>query len=222
MRRPRHGFTLIELLVAMVVSALVLTIAFRSISIAADATARLREEQRVAMKGSVARAQLEAWLRNASVFDGAEAFVGTHASQRDGPPRDELTFAVTDGGVLWPGPRRVRLWIGLDATATQGIGVAVTLPPTALLAELVALDGQATVHAETLTVAPGAVGMRLRYRGRFGRREGWAGEWASTRQLPRAVELRLVSASGTAEALAPILAVPFLVPLGWDDARGEP
>jgi prepilin-type N-terminal cleavage/methylation domain-containing protein len=213
MRRPRHGFTLVELLVAMVVSALVLTIAFRSISIAADATARLREEQRVAMKGSVARAQLEAWLRNANLFDGAEAYVGTHASRQDGPPRDELAFAVADGGVLWPGPRRVRLWIGADPDGAS--------TPSALLAEIVALDGQATIHAETLTVATGAAGMRLRFRGRFGRREGWAGEWASTRQLPRAVELRLVSASGTAETLAPILTVPFLVPLGWDDGRGD-
>jgi prepilin-type N-terminal cleavage/methylation domain-containing protein len=207
MRAPRPGFTLVELLVAMVVSALVLTIAFRSISIAADSTARLREEQRVAMRGSVARAQLDAWLRGATLLDGTEAFVGTHASQPDGPPRDELTFAVADGGVLWPGPRRIRLWIGGG--------------PAALLAELVALDGQSTVHAETLAVAPGAFGMRLRYRGRFGRHEAWAGEWASTRMLPRAVELRLFSASGTAESLAPILAVPFLVPLGWDDARGD-
>lgn len=213
MSRTRRGFTLIELLVALVVSALVLTLAFRSVTVAADATSRVREDQRGVLRGGAARVQLDRWLRAATLLDGAEPFVGRAGAQRDGPPLDEVSFAVADAGALRPGPRRVHLWIGRDSTGMR----------SGLLAEIVALDGQEPFLAETLVVAPGATGMRLRYRGRFGGRVGWSGEWNSSMQLPAAIELRLPSASGAArEGAAPILTVPLVVPLEQVEAAGRP
>jgi prepilin-type N-terminal cleavage/methylation domain-containing protein len=202
MRRARSGFTLVELLVALVVSALVLTVAFRSVGVAADATSRVREDQRGVLRGGAVRAQLDRWLRAATLLDGAEPFVGLAGAHSDGPPRDELTFAVADAGELRPGPRRIHLWIGTDSTGKRA----------GLLAELIALNGQEAA-AETLIVAPAAAGMRLRYRGQFAGRDGWAGDWTSSTRLPAAIELHLLPAIGAAERLPPILAVPLTVPL---------
>jgi prepilin-type N-terminal cleavage/methylation domain-containing protein len=205
MTRSRRGFTLVELLVALVVSALVVTIAYRAVTVAADATARVREDQRGALRAGTARAQLDGWLRAATLLDGTEPFIGGAGARRDGPALDEVTFAVADAGVLRPGPRRVHLWIGRDSTGAR----------SGLLAELVALDGRASTSAETLVVAPAAAGMRLRYRGRFGARDSWTGDWVSPMRLPMAVELRLLPATGPVrEKLAPILAVPLTVPVG--------
>jgi prepilin-type N-terminal cleavage/methylation domain-containing protein len=215
MRRPRarRGFTLVELLVALVVSALVVSVAFRAVSVAADATARMRDDRHGALRAGAARGQLDLWLRAATFLDGAEPFIGQRGAQRDGPPLDEVTFAVADAGVLRPGPRRIRLWIGTDSMGLRG----------GLLAELTALDAHDAIAAETLVVAPSAAGMRLRYRGQFGRHEGWAGEWASSTLLPTAVELRLMAAEGTGRMpLPPILGVPLTVPLGQADDPVRP
>jgi hypothetical protein len=165
----------------------------------------VREDQRGVLRGGAVRGQLDRWLRAATLLGGAEPFVGQAGARRDGPPLDEVTFAVADAGELRPGPRRIRLWIGRDSAGM----------PAGLLAEITALNGQEGVVAETLSVAPAAAGLRLRYRGRFGGREGWAGDWASSLQLPSAVELRLLPASGaTRERLAPILTLPLTLPLG--------
>jgi prepilin-type N-terminal cleavage/methylation domain-containing protein len=205
MTRRRSGFTLVELLVALVVSALVLTLAFRSVGVAADATARVREDQRGVLRGGAARAQLDRWLRAATLLDGAEPFVSQAGARRDGPPLDEVTFAVADAGELRPGPRRIHIWIGRDSSGLR----------SGLLAALTALDGQEAVIAETLVVAPAAAGLRLRYRGRFAGRDGWAGDWASSTRLPVAVELSLLPANGAPrDRLAPILSIPLIVPLG--------
>jgi prepilin-type N-terminal cleavage/methylation domain-containing protein len=213
MPTSRRGFTLVELLVALVVSGLVVSLAFRSVTVAADATARVREDQRGALRGGAARVQLDLWLRGATLLDGREPFIGSGGARRDGPPLDELTFAVADGGVLRPGPRRVHLWIGRDSTGLR----------SGLLAELVALDGRSASAAETLVVAPKVAGMRIRYRGTFGKREGWAGEWASSTLLPAAVELRLVPASGDVRAaLSPILTVPLTVALSQHEGGERP
>src|SRR4051812_9689489 len=98
MRRTRQGFTLVELLVALVVSALVLTVAFLAVGVAADATSRVRRDQRGVLRGGAVRAQLDRWLRAATLLDGAEPFIGQAGPRRDGPPLDEVTFAVADAG----------------------------------------------------------------------------------------------------------------------------
>jgi prepilin-type N-terminal cleavage/methylation domain-containing protein len=213
MMRSRRGFTLVELLVALVVSALVVSVAFRAVTVAADATARLRVDQRGVLRSGAARAQLDLWLRAATLLDGAEPFVGRDGTQRDGPPVDEVTFAVGDGGALRPGPQRIHLWIGQDSAGMR----------SGLLAELTALDGRSSVVAETLLVAPGAAGVRIRYLGRFAGRVGWAGEWASSARLPAAVQLRLVPPGATTrQALAPILTVALTVPLSQMDDGTQP
>lgn len=200
-----------ELLVALAVSGLVVTAAFRAVSVAEDALVRAREERGVALRGSMARAQLDAWLRGATLLEGGEPFVGTPRPPRDGPPGDELTFAVADGGVLRPGPHRVHLWIGRSPAASA-----------ALLAELTPLDAAADRGVDTLLVAPDVLGLRLRYRGRVGRFTGWSAEWASSTRLPDAVELQLVPAEGSVgRSLAPILVAPLVVPLGWGETSPE-
>lgn len=213
MMRSRRGFTLVELLVALVVSALVVSVAFRAVTVAADATARVRDDQRGVLRSGAARAQLDLWLRAATVLDGAEPFVGRDGTQRDGPPLDELTFAVADAGTLRPGPRRIHLWIGRDSTGIR----------SGLLAELTALDGRDVIVAETLLVAPSAAGVRIRYLGHFAGRDGWTGEWASARRLPGAVQLRLLAPTAvTRERLAPILTVPLTVALSQVDNGAQP
>jgi prepilin-type N-terminal cleavage/methylation domain-containing protein len=213
MASRRSGFTLVELLVALVVSALVVSVAFRAVTVAADATSRVREDQRGVLRGGTARAQLDLWLRAATTLDGAEPFMGRDGTQRDGPPLDELTFAVADAGELRPGPRRIHLWIGRDSTGARA----------GLLAELTSLDGRDPIAAETLLVAPAAAGLRLRYRGRFGGNDGWAGDWVSVAQLPQAVQVRLMSATGaTGTALSPILTLPLTVPLGQTQDAARP
>jgi prepilin-type N-terminal cleavage/methylation domain-containing protein len=208
MSPTRKGFTLVELLVALVVSGLVLSLAFRAVGIAADATARVRVDQRGVLRAGAARAQLDSWLHGATLLDGSEQFLGIAGPRRDGPPLDELTFAVADAGELRPGPHRIHLWIGRDSTGLR----------SDLLAELVALDESARSAPETLLVAPGAAGMRVRYRGRFAGRESWAGDWGSSTQLPFGVELLLLPPGGTAHgALAPILALPLTVALRRDE-----
>lgn len=208
MPRPRHGFTLVELLVALVVGSLVLSAAYRAVGIAVDATARMRAEQRAASRGGAARAQLEAWIRSATSLDGAEPFLGTRHAPADGPPRDELSFAVADGGTLWPGPHRIRLFVGPEP-ASGG---------SALVAELRPLDGRPSTRPETVAVASGALGLGLRYRARFRTGASWAGEWSAFGRLPEAVELRLVPGVGRGDAaLAPILALPLVVPLAWSE-----
>jgi prepilin-type N-terminal cleavage/methylation domain-containing protein len=208
MVRSRRGFTLVELLVALVVSALVVSVAFRAVTVAADATARLRVDQRGVLRSGAARAQLDLWLRAATLLDGAEPFVGRDGTQRDGPPLDEVTFAMADGGALRPGPQRVHLWIGRDSAGAR----------SGLLAELTTLDGRNTIVAETLLVAPGAGGVRIRYLGHFAGRSGWSGEWASSTRLPGAVQLRLLPLSATTrETLAPILGIALTVPLSQID-----
>jgi prepilin-type N-terminal cleavage/methylation domain-containing protein len=213
MRRTPQGFTLVELLVALVVSALVLTVAFRSVGVAADATSRVRRDQRGVLRGGAVRAQLDRWLRAATLLDGVEPFIGQAGARRDGPPLDEVTFAVADAGELRPGPRRIHLWIGTDSAGRRA----------GLLAELIAIGGQDAIVAETLVVTPAAAGMHLRYRGRFAGRDGWAGDWASSMRLPMAVELQLLPATDpTAERLPPILAVPLTVPLGQTEEVARP
>lgn len=213
MPRPPRGFTLVELLVALVVSALVVSVAFRAVTVATDATAHIQADQRGVLRSGAARAQLDSWLRAATFLDGAEPFIGRDGAQRDGPPLDEVTFAVADAGALRPGPRRIHLWIGRDSAGAR----------SGLLAELTSLSGRDAMAAETLVVAPAAVGLRIRYLGRFAGRDGWAGDWASSRRLPAAIQLRLLPASGTpGEALAPILCVALTIPLGQMDNAEQP
>jgi prepilin-type N-terminal cleavage/methylation domain-containing protein len=208
-RRPASlaGFTIVELLVALVVTGMVLSVAYGALHVAGQATARVRRERVAALEGPSARAALDGWLRAATLAGGSEAFVGLADGRGGGGDRtDEVSFAVLDAGSLRPGPHRVRLWIGSDSAAGR----------RGLLAELRPIRGVGETPAETLRVAPAATGLALRYLVRATNREWWTDAWQSYEQLPAAVELRVLAGPATGSSgLPPILALPVRVPLGW-------
>ncbi|HEU4455787.1 MAG TPA: prepilin-type N-terminal cleavage/methylation domain-containing protein [Longimicrobium sp.] len=201
------GFTLVELVVAMAVAGMVVAGAYGVLSAAVDSRARVERERAESLPGPAARAALEGWLRAAANVEGGGTFVGRDF--RSGPVElDVVAFAVEDGGALYPGPRRIALWVETDASA----------PRTGLLAEVSPLrPGE---PAETLSVAPAAAGLSLRYRTIVQDYERWIDAWAADTLLPEAVELRVLArpeAVGTprkrADQLPGVLTLPLRVPL---------
>lgn len=203
------GFTIIELLVALVITGMVLSAAYAGLHVATDAGVRLRRERASALGGPAAREALQEWMRAATVAGGTEPFVGLRERSMDGPPHDEVSFAIADGGVLRPGPQRLRLWIGQDSAGNR----------RRLLAEIVPV-GRVGVRPETLEVARAAAGLAIRYRVPVaGGRQQWVDAWQSTTRLPSAMELRIVEAAEGegAQAIPPVLTLPLRVPLGWGE-----
>jgi prepilin-type N-terminal cleavage/methylation domain-containing protein len=201
MRAPREaGFTLVEVMVALVVAGLVLGAAYGVLGAVAGARARAVDARSAALPGPAARATLDGWLRSAAIPGESDPFVGIH---RGGAvPDDALAFTVEDGGVLYPGPRRIRLWV------ERGRG---------LLAEVAPLrrGGDPT---DTLELARAAAGMRLRFLTRAREQPAWVNAWISDTALPEAVELTLVpapeaAADPRAGGLARVLRLPLSIPL---------
>ncbi|HEX8696821.1 MAG TPA: prepilin-type N-terminal cleavage/methylation domain-containing protein [Longimicrobium sp.] len=199
------GFTLVEVLVAMVVTGIVIGAAYGVLRTAADARTRVERERQEALPGPAARAVLDGWLRAAAMVEGGGPFVGRDL--RDGPLEvDALSFAVEDGGALYPGPRRIRLWVERGLYAAR----------PGLLAEVAPLrPGE---PAETLSVAPAAAGLSVRYRTIVQGYERWIEAWASDSVLPEAVELRvlpppLLAADPGAGGLPGVLRLPLVAPL---------
>ncbi len=210
-RRRRAGFTMIELMVALAISGIVAAAAYAAVRFAADASTRLRESRADALAATTARLTLEGWLRAAAFVDGADRFVGLDR-RGEGRPLDELTFGVPDAGAHHPGPHRIRLWIDRSQSTR----------PTGFVAELTPIRAGVLTQPETLELAPGAVGLRLRYWVRVLNRERWVDSWESSKEPPRAIELHVIGPAGTAAAveLAPLWAVPMVVGRGWA-AGGE-
>jgi hypothetical protein len=194
----------VEVLVAIVVAAVVSAAAYGLVgSIAQARRASMRAEAR-ALPAAGARQALEDWLRAAAVFDGS-GFTGADRFA-DGVPRDEVAFAVEDGGALRPGPRRIRLWVSRSYSG-----------PAGLLAE-VAQMGPRAEPPETLVVTPDAGGLQVAYRTTVNDHVRWVDTWASDSLLPEAVDLRILPAAedaarGAADGLAPLLRLPLRVRL---------
>jgi prepilin-type N-terminal cleavage/methylation domain-containing protein len=201
MRAPREaGFTLVEVMVALVVAGLVLGAAYGVLGAVAGARARVTAARSAALPGPAARATLDGWLRSAAIVEGGGPFVGIH---RGGVvPDDALAFTAEDGGVLYPGPRRIRLWV------EHGRG---------LLAEVAPLRPGAD-GTDTLELSPAAAGLRLRFLTRARDRAAWVSAWASAAALPEAVELTIIpppeaAADPDAGGVARVLRLPLSIPL---------
>lgn len=176
MSRPRNGFTLAELAVALAVGGLVVAAGHAVLTATIETVTRARRAADGVRAASTARAVVTEWLR-AAVLVEDQAFYGIHRAQV-GMHIDELSFNVSDGGSLHPGPRRVTLWVERSPTAPrQGFLAAVTT----------------RTGADTLLLAPGATDLALRYLIVEAGRERWVREWQSTSELPVAIELRVSS-----------------------------
>lgn len=198
---------MIELMVALAVSGIVAAAAYAAVRFAADASTRLRDARAGALTGAAARLTLEGWLRAVAFVDGADRFVGLDR-RGGGRPMDELTYGVTDAGPQHPGPHRIRLRVELARSARAG----------GLVAELTPIRAGVLTPPETIQLAPGAVGLRMRYLVRQFGKERWLDAWESSKELPRAIELQVLGPAGTApgvELLPPLWTVPMVVARGW-------
>lgn len=206
-RAAERGFTLLEVLVALVVAGLVVAGAFAALGFTGDAWARVRDERGTVLGSAAARLTLERWLRGATLAAEAVSFHGERGFDASFPS-DRLTFAVGDAGPLRPGPHRIRLWVDSDPAT----------PRTGLSAELTPLRATLATRAETLSVAPAALGLSVRYRTRVNGKPEWLPKWTERDRLPTGVEVTLLApplpeGSG---GLPPLLRIPLVValPLG--------
>lgn len=192
---------------ALVVSGIVAAAGYGVLAGVADGRAAVARERAERLPGPAARGALDGWLRGAALWEGSGEFRGR--DRRIGPlPLDELSFAVEDGGALYPGRRRVTLWIERDPTR----------PRHGLLAEIAPADRGGAVRTDTLAIAPDAVGMNVRYRAVVRMRDAWLDSWNSARLLPDAVELVILPAPQRADEAAGdrvpgVLRLPLVVPL---------
>jgi prepilin-type N-terminal cleavage/methylation domain-containing protein len=205
--RRRAGFTLIEVLVALVVSSVVAAAGYGVLAGAADGRAAIAREREAKLPGPAARGALDGWLRGAALWDGSGAFRGR--DRRMGPlALDELSFTVEDGGALYPGRRRITLWIERDPTR----------PRHGLLAEVAPADRGGAVRTDTLSIAPAAAGLNVRYRTVVRMRDAWLDGWDSDGLLPEAVEVTVLPAPRRADdaagdGLPDVLRLPLTVAL---------
>ena len=207
MRQRSSGFTLLEVVVALVVAGVAVAIGYAGLATVSEASARSRASSQPVIAAAAARSALSAWLSSATLMEGAHPFRGVHRT--DGPTRsDELTTAISSGGSLRPGPRRLRVWVDTDPlTAERG-----------LVVELARIGDDGLASTDTLEIAPFATGLALRYLVLVDGKERWVDEWVSQSQLPRAVEFRTLElerarlgALDDVPSLPPLLAIPIVV-----------
>ncbi|HEX2207388.1 MAG TPA: prepilin-type N-terminal cleavage/methylation domain-containing protein [Longimicrobium sp.] len=204
---PRAGFTLVEMIVALVISGVVAAAGYGVLAATADARAAVARSRAETIPGPAVRATLDGWLRAAALWENSGPFRGR--DRRLGPlPVDDLSFTVEDGGSLYPGRRRVTLWIERDRRRA----------PHGLLAEIAPAERRDADRTDTLALAPTAVGLNVRYRARVRMKDAWLDGWDSDRALPEALEVTVLPApelAGNREAdgLPDVLRMPVVVPL---------
>ncbi len=170
-----RGFTLLEMTVALVVTGMAVAAGYAGLQTLSDARAASRDVHADVVRAANVRATLEGWLH------GAERFVEVRPASDGALPLDRVVFVTADAGDLRPGPRRVRLRIDRDPTT----------PARGLVADLWPTEGRRRA-AETLELAPGAVGLEIRYRVDRGGRSRWVERWDLETATPDAVRIRLV------------------------------
>lgn len=179
----RRAFTLLEIMVAVVVTGLVVSMAYATVQAGFDTEDRLALSRELDEREAVARAVLSGALRHAlsGTLGGEPVFV-----LRDGTS-DALVFRSR--GVMEPLGATGTWEISLDAT-DHGLRLAGT-----------PLDGGG---APFVSVLPRVRGLDVRVRGRDAR-DGWLESWPVADRSPVAARLLLLDASGRAIG-APIVA----------------
>lgn len=208
--RASPGFTLIEMAVALAITGMVVAAGYAGLSVLSDTRSAAGERHRRILGAVNARSTLAQWLRSATdLLETAPRSTGAH-------PLDEMTFVTADGGELWPGPRRVHLRVDVDPST----------PPRGLVATL-RRPGGGSGAPVTVSLAPEATGVEIRYRIRRRGEWRWVGRWReeeADRALPTAVRVRLVETAririgpgtggGEVEGdLAELQRLPLVVPL---------
>jgi prepilin-type N-terminal cleavage/methylation domain-containing protein len=200
--RARPGFTLLEVTVALTVAALALTAGMFALGTVADRSAHTEQASVAALEAAAARQQIVHWLEGARLrsINGVDTFQGLSV-EYGGVPDDILLFPTTSATHLRASETIVRLYIDRDdETPEQG-----------LVAELTTQRGLDSRRVELL---PQVVGLSLRYLPPSAGSVAveWDEQWLTRNLLPRAVEMTLLAAPGT--ALPPLLEYPIRVALG--------
>lgn len=179
----RRAFTLLEVLVALVVTSLVVSLAYAALQAAFDTRDRLDLTREGEEREAVARALLSGALRHAlsGTLGGEPVFV-----LQDGPS-DRLVFRTR--GVAEP----------LGATEAWEIEVTATDDGLRLAGTPLEDDGAAFV-----TTLPRVRALDVRVRGRDAR-DGWLEAWPFADRSPVAVRLAFLDARGRATS-APLVA----------------
>jgi len=184
-RAARAGFTLLEVMVALVVSGLVVTLAYATTQAGFDTESRLEAHRDGAERVTAIRALLGDALRHqeAGLRGGAVVFSLADRVAADGRSADSLDF-LTRGivapygtGVAW----RVALWRSHDT-------LRIAARPT---------ESRDTTVPITATL-PGVTGVDVQVLGR-GLAASWAAQWPEGDVAPDAVAL--VVQRGEAPAL---------------------
>ena len=199
--RARAAFTLVELLVTLVIAGITATAAAAVVASLTDVREAVRRSGDELSGAHAARETLQAWLHAAALASPPEPFVGI--ARREAPvARDELSFDVSDAGVLHPGPHRIHLWTGKGESMEE----------SALFAELSPRSTSAKV--DTMLLVPRVAGLAVRYRGRAGGPNEWRDWWSAVDTLPVVVELHLQA--DQASPLQSVLRAPIVVRLAWE------
>lgn len=202
--RARRAMTLLEVVIALAIAGSALASGAAVLGFLTDQQAR--EGTQAVVSAHAVRGTIRAWTSQARLTtEGDAEFRGRPADARTRARADELSFVTTTPTQVSESGTIVRLYLASGDSAAQ----------RGLMAEL-----QPWRHAgtpATVSLAPDAVGLRVRYlTSLFGQRS-WLDSWVSTSVLPAAVELRIVydsaSATGDERAARSLLATPMIIPL---------
>ena len=171
----RSGFTLIEVMVALVITGLVVSVAYASMQAGLDTSDRLADVQRGDEREIVARALIQNAIRHAlpGSIGGQAVFTLT-----DSPAGDELRFRTR--GVSEP-LGATEVWEVELLTSSEGlqiVGHAVDEPSSSFAG-----------------VLPRVRRLDVRVRGRD-YRDGWFEEWTISDRSPVAVSIAFLGPDG--------------------------
>ena len=177
----RRAFTLIEVTVALVVTGLVVSMAYAALQAGFDTSDRLTSVRAGAEREIVARSILSSALRHAlpGTIGGERVFVLRENGQ-GAVPGDELVFRTR--GVLEP----------LGATDVWEVALLNTTAGMRLTAR--AVDGSGSSFSAIL---PRVHAIDVRVRGRDPR-DGWLETWLAADRSPVAVSIAFLGADGRA------------------------
>jgi prepilin-type N-terminal cleavage/methylation domain-containing protein len=211
-RGVKRGMTLLEVIVALAIAGSALASGAAVLGFLADQHAGSGKQSLVS--ASAVRGTIRAWTSEARLAtEGDAEFRGrpggasapSATSMRLAEDSDDLTFVTTAPTEVSATGTIVRLYVA-RADSAGGRGLMAELRPWR--------------HAGTpvtLSLAPDAVAMRVRYLSSLYGQRAWLDRWVTTSVLPAALELRIVydstTARGDERAPRALLSTPILVAL---------